>query len=199
MNWLGVHGGQPRSSSTAVLVVITRRALCLSWHDMWFLFSKNTFGNDHNLFSLYSPTSASVRRRRPCQPSGKASLLAASTVARRKFTFSTVRNGVHFQCICIDNRLAARRDSSSLINTRISWPKAKRSFLSTTQTLGKPTPHYYSRPLTRASSLLIRWHEHDATEIQEVCDKVVEQAISNLEEAGYKRSSVKVIGALPRS
>jgi len=41
----------------------------------------------------------------------------------------------------------------------------------------------------------MRWHEHDATEIQEVCDKVVEQAIANLEEAGYKRSSVKIIGA----
>jgi hypothetical protein len=81
----------------------------------------------------------------------------------------------------------------------MSWRKAKRSFLSTTQTLGNPTPHYYSRHLTRPSSPLIRWHEHDATEIQEVCDKVVEQAIANLEEAGYKRSSVKVIGAAPRS
>ncbi|KAI0279962.1 glycerol kinase [Russula aff. rugulosa BPL654] len=46
-------------------------------------------------------------------------------------------------------------------------------------------PQYYPNP---------GWHEHDATEIQEVCDKVVEQAIVNLEEAGYKRSSVKVIG-----
>jgi glycerol kinase len=44
---------------------------------------------------------------------------------------------------------------------------------------------------------LVRWHEHDAAEIQEVCDKVIEQAISNLEEAGYMRSSVKVIGAPP--
>ncbi|KAF8493255.1 glycerol kinase [Russula emetica] len=46
-------------------------------------------------------------------------------------------------------------------------------------------PQYYPNP---------GWHEHDATEIQEVCDKVVEQAIANLEEAGFKRSSVKVIG-----
>ncbi|KAI0264286.1 hypothetical protein BGY98DRAFT_1092080 [Russula aff. rugulosa BPL654] len=46
-------------------------------------------------------------------------------------------------------------------------------------------PQYYPNP---------GWREHDATEIQEVCDKVVEQAIVNLEEAGYQRSSVKVIG-----
>ena len=99
--------------------------------------------------------------------------------------------GVHYD----NNRLtAARRDSSSLISTRISWHKVKKNFLSTILTLGKPT-HYYSHPLARPSSLLIRWHEHDATEIQQVCDKVVEQAIANLEEAGYKRSSVKVIGA----
>ena len=44
----------------------------------------------------------------------------------------------------------------------------------------------------------IRWHEHDATEIQEVWDKVVGQAIANLEEVGYEGSSVKVIGAPPR-
>lgn len=104
--------------------------------------------------------------------------------------------GVH----CIDNRdnrlfTAARRGSSSLISTQISWRKAKRNFLSTIQTLGKPTLHYHAHPLARPSSLLIRWHEHDATEIQQVCDKVVEQAIANLQEAGYKRSSVKVIGA----
>ncbi|KAF8493250.1 glycerol kinase [Russula emetica] len=43
-------------------------------------------------------------------------------------------------------------------------------------------PQYYLNP---------GWHEHDATEIQDVCDK---QAIANLEEAGYKSSSVKVIG-----
>ena len=42
---------------------------------------------------------------------------------------------------------------------------------------------------------MIRWHEHDATEIQKACDKVVEQAIAELEEAGYKHSSVKIIGA----
>ena len=32
-----------------------------------------------------------------------------------------------------------------------------------------------------------------------MCDKVIEQAIAKLEEAGYKRSSVKVIGAPLRS
>ncbi|KAI0267606.1 hypothetical protein BGY98DRAFT_1091621 [Russula aff. rugulosa BPL654] len=55
-------------------------------------------------------------------------------------------------------------------------------------------PQYYPNPRQAYSSLLLPWHEHDATEIQEVCDKVVEQAIVNLEEAGYQRSSVKVIG-----
>jgi hypothetical protein len=43
-------------------------------------------------------------------------------------------------------------------------------------------------------SFVIRWHEHDATEIQEMCDKVIEQAVVKLEEVGYNRSSVKVIG-----
>ncbi|KAH9967110.1 glycerol kinase [Russula compacta] len=46
-------------------------------------------------------------------------------------------------------------------------------------------PQYYPNP---------GWHEHDATEIQRVCDRVIEQAVDKLEEAGYKRSSVKVIG-----
>ena len=45
---------------------------------------------------------------------------------------------------------------------------------------------------------MIRWHEHDAPETQEVCYKVVEQAIANLEEARYEGSSVKVIGVPPR-
>jgi glycerol kinase len=88
---------------------------------------------------------------------------------------------------------------------RISWRKAKRNFLSTTQTLGKPTPHRaapdeppFNSPSPNSSFFAFnRWHEHDATEIQEVCDKVIEQAIAKLEEAGYKRSSIKVIGAPP--
>jgi len=46
-------------------------------------------------------------------------------------------------------------------------------------------PQYYPNP---------GWHEHDATEIQEMCDKVMEEAVAKLEEAGYTRSSVKVIG-----
>jgi len=45
------------------------------------------------------------------------------------------------------------------------------------------------------------WHEQDASELQAVCDNVIEQAIAKLEEAGYSRKCVKVIGAsfdLPR-
>jgi len=44
---------------------------------------------------------------------------------------------------------------------------------------------------------LIRWHEHEATEIQQVFDKVIDQAIADLEEAGYERSikqRMKIIG-----
>ncbi|KAI0272316.1 glycerol kinase [Gloeopeniophorella convolvens] len=46
-------------------------------------------------------------------------------------------------------------------------------------------PQYYPQP---------GWHEHDATEIQDMCDKVIDQAVANLEEAGFTRDSVKVIG-----
>jgi glycerol kinase len=38
------------------------------------------------------------------------------------------------------------------------------------------------------------WHEHDVTELQAACDKVIERAVANLEEVGYTRNSVKVIG-----
>jgi hypothetical protein len=34
---------------TVALVVTTRRALCLSWQDMCFLFSKNTFGSSNHM------------------------------------------------------------------------------------------------------------------------------------------------------
>ena len=46
---------------------------------------------------------------------------------------------------------------------------------------------------------MIRWNELGASEIQGECDKFIEQAVTNSEEAGYKRSVVKVIGALPKS
>lgn len=147
--------------------------------------------------SLHFPSFTLVRIRVPCRL--KVSLLAALTVARRKFSFSTDPHRAQV-CICSNNYLAARRDSSSLISMRILWRKAKRSSLSITQNPGELAYHPTSpiqtlRLLTRPSSPLIRWHEHDATEIQQVCDRVIEQAISKLEEAGYMRSSVKVIGA----
>ncbi|KAH9052574.1 glycerol kinase [Lactarius vividus] len=46
-------------------------------------------------------------------------------------------------------------------------------------------PQYYPEP---------GWHEHDVNELQEACDRVIEQAVAKLEEAGYTRNSVKVIG-----
>ncbi|KAH9026525.1 glycerol kinase [Lactarius pseudohatsudake] len=46
-------------------------------------------------------------------------------------------------------------------------------------------PQYYPEP---------GWHEHDVNELQETCDRVIEQAVAKLEEAGYTRNSVKVIG-----
>ena len=80
-----------------------------------------------------------VLRQELCRP--KVSLLEASTVARRKFSFSDYRPTKAYTCS--NDQLAARRDSSSLISTRISWRRAKNSFLSTTQIQGKPThqPH----------------------------------------------------------
>jgi hypothetical protein len=157
----------------------------LSWHDMWFFFSKIPLKEvivsydphhsyDPTHFSLYSPTSAPVAGRRPCLPSGK------------RICWQPRLWHVRFSTVCHSTLTTDLQfDAIHHLSTRISWRKAKRCFLSITQTLGKPFPHHCSRPLTRVSSL-IRWHEHDATEKQEVCDKVVEQAIVNLEEAGYK-------------
>ncbi|KAJ3516944.1 hypothetical protein NLJ89_g817 [Agrocybe chaxingu] len=46
-------------------------------------------------------------------------------------------------------------------------------------------PQYYPNP---------GWHEHDADEIQQHADKCVEEAVKALEESGWAKESVKVIG-----
>ncbi|KAI0060680.1 glycerol kinase [Artomyces pyxidatus] len=46
-------------------------------------------------------------------------------------------------------------------------------------------PQYYPQP---------GWHEHDATEMQAMCEKVIDEAVADLEKAGWSRDSVKVIG-----
>jgi hypothetical protein len=93
--------------------------------------------------------------------------------------FEPVRTRSHF-------RISATNYYTSTRFMIFKLQNQEESFLTTTPTLGKPTPHYYSHPLTRPSSPLNKPHEHDATDIQEVCDKVVQQAIANLEEPGYK-------------
>ena len=42
---------------------------------------------------------------------------------------------------------------------------------------------------------LPRWPEPDITELQATCDKVIEWAMANLEEAGYIRNFLEVVGA----
>ncbi|KAI0316013.1 glycerol kinase [Amylostereum chailletii] len=46
-------------------------------------------------------------------------------------------------------------------------------------------PQYYPHP---------GWHEHDAAEMMEVCNTCIDEAVKNLEKAGWSRDSVKVIG-----
>ncbi|KZP21065.1 glycerol kinase [Athelia psychrophila] len=46
-------------------------------------------------------------------------------------------------------------------------------------------PQYYPQP---------GWHEHDAEEIQQVCESCISKATENLESRGWSRDSVKVIG-----
>lgn len=38
------------------------------------------------------------------------------------------------------------------------------------------------------------WHEHDADEIQQHADACVEEAVKELEKAGWAKESVKVVG-----
>ncbi|ETW78783.1 hypothetical protein HETIRDRAFT_459941 [Heterobasidion irregulare TC 32-1] len=38
------------------------------------------------------------------------------------------------------------------------------------------------------------WHEHDAAEMQAVCETCIDEAVNDLEKAGWSRESVKVIG-----
>lgn len=46
-------------------------------------------------------------------------------------------------------------------------------------------PQYYPHP---------GWHEHDADEIQAVSEACIAEACKSLEEAGWKKESIKVIG-----
>ncbi|KAF8661290.1 hypothetical protein AX16_001389 [Volvariella volvacea WC 439] len=46
-------------------------------------------------------------------------------------------------------------------------------------------PQYYPNP---------GWHDHDAEEIQQHADKCIEEAVKDLEKAGWTKESVKVIG-----
>ncbi|KIJ55610.1 hypothetical protein M422DRAFT_41547 [Sphaerobolus stellatus SS14] len=46
-------------------------------------------------------------------------------------------------------------------------------------------PQYYENP---------GWHSHDATEIQEVSDKCIEETVKKLEEQGLSKESIKAIG-----
>jgi hypothetical protein len=44
------------------------------------------------------------------------------------------------------------------------------------------------------SHLPYRWHEHDATEIQEHADRCIEEGTKALEDAGWAKESIKAIG-----
>ena len=58
-----------------------------------------------------------------------------------------------------------------------------------------PHPGYVSFYLpTVASSTISRWHDHDALEIQSHAEQCIEEAIKELEAAGWAKESVKVIG-----
>jgi len=44
------------------------------------------------------------------------------------------------------------------------------------------------------TTVTFRWHEHDALEIQYFVDKCIEEAVKSLQDAGWAKESVKVIG-----
>ena len=56
------------------------------------------------------------------------------------------------------------------------------------------TPGESPRALTVLVWTVIRWHEHDADEIQSVADECIAEACKRLEEAGWAKESIKVIG-----
>ena len=39
-----------------------------------------------------------------------------------------------------------------------------------------------------------RWHEHDPNEIIQACQDCIDEAVRNIEAAGYPKTSIKVIG-----
>ena len=73
-------------------------------------------------------------------------------------------------------KFAARHDPSSSIGTRISWRTSKKFPWYYPNPGYAHTSQYNTVPLLALLFRSLRWHEHDATEIQEECDcdKVVE-------------------------
>jgi hypothetical protein len=51
-----------------------------------------------------------------------------------------------------------------------------------------------SSPETLTGTAYGRWHEHDPEEIQGISEQCITQACAKLEEAGWAKESVKVIG-----
>lgn len=67
-------------------------------------------------------------------------------------------------------------------------------------------PQYYPHPgcvscvvvldyaANHLNYLCCRWHEHDATEIQDHADRCIDEATKALEEAGWAKESIKAVG-----
>ena len=85
---------------------------------------------------------------------------------------------------------------SSLTNTRTSSLSTNSSSRNITRAQGE-----YSavRPYRRCMrAMYIRWHEHDPEEIQQVSEACIAHTCAKLEEAGWAKESVKVIGTCVR-
>jgi glycerol kinase len=90
-----------------------------------------------------------------------------------------------------DKHASARRDSLYSTSTPRSSLSSSLSFRNTFLILGK-----FSRPLLCAGVLSAtrRWHEQDPEELQKSCEQCIDDAAEKLEQAGYTRSSIKVLG-----
>ncbi|KAJ7631315.1 glycerol kinase [Mycena polygramma] len=55
-------------------------------------------------------------------------------------------------------------------------------------------PQYYPHPGLALTARSPRWHDHNATEIQEHADKCIEAAVGEMVKAGWAADSIKVIG-----
>ena len=140
-------------SSGVFVAITTWRARCLS--------GRNRKSNNHMIHIIYTSPTRFLSISLHSHPCAYENYVSPKRVCWQPRLWHDVSSASPHTitgpqvCICINNKLAARRDSSSLISMQTSWRKAKRSFLSITQTPGKPA-HRPPRATIETLTLLTR-------------------------------------------